>query len=468
MSLRDLFRRNHRKPNRIEPTLSSSSHTERHNLTVDFNAMSINDIVGWVSALPPSITFQAIKGGLLRLYDIAFFDHGVEEQDREKAKRLITAIKQTVENGLASDPTALAAFKTATDFNEKRIAMQGVNSLAWLLDEQHIPGADTIPFIMKPEHGAKLECFLDLLEPKIVQDSKPHMVRELVVQRHGRAYHNTVLHLHGLLCRGDPAALAVFSIDEIEALIQTPHDYAAARRVLASLGLLVAESSALGLHPPPTDDLLRIIVRQTAIDTVSERPPEPIEQVNPPASMEGLDTVILIALCIHLGLTMIEALYGVDKGILVLDGIEDQFRAAEEHGLMKLVGLMRNFEKLGLERLTAEIKASGPTFSIDQMMVFAAWQEFNLWPTEETEWLAVQPYLAYLQEKISFIRIDYLIRLRSYLRYFIHRHDATWTSSSAVAAEIRNAISDLYVHYGSRDGIAEAAAFAEDWIGISS
>jgi hypothetical protein len=430
--------------------------------------MSIGDTLIWASAVPSNVPFRAIKDGLLRLYDIAFFDHGVEAQDREKAVRLIVGIKKAVEDGFASAPTELAAFKSAAEFTEHQIETKGVNSLAWLLEEQHIVATDTIPFVMKPEHGSKLKVFIGMLDAKMIQDAKPHMVRELILQRHGRAYPNTILHLHALVCHGDPAALAIFSGDEIGALIRAPYDYHSAREVLVGLGLLVAQSGALELLPPPKDDLLRFLVSQAAIDTNSEHPPEPIVRVNPPVSMEGLDGIVPIALCIHLGLTMIESLYGVDKRFVALDGIEAQFRGAAENGLMKLVGMMQNFEKVGVECLSEEVRASRPAFSIDQMMVFAAWHEFDLWPNEEPEWISVQPYLEYLLNVLSFMRIDYLIRLRNYLRFFIHGSGTVGVPPSAVAAEVRNAISELYFRYGSRAGVAEAVAFGEDWIGVSS
>jgi hypothetical protein len=157
LALREWFGWNGRRRVRIEPTISSAKKPDQPNL--DFDRMPIGDILSWIATLPDKVTFQAIKGGLLRLYDIAYFDHAVEERHRVDAAKLIEVLVKTSEDGYVNAPDELAALKRATEFTESNIIKFGINSLPWLMEEYSIPAADTIPFIMKPEYGARLAAF---------------------------------------------------------------------------------------------------------------------------------------------------------------------------------------------------------------------------------------------------------------------------------------------------------------------
>lgn len=426
--------------------------------------MSVSEVIEIASTFSTVTTFKQISPILQRLYNIAFFDHGVAGNDRRIAEELIVTIKDTVLQQLANDPTNLEAFQRATQFTEGQIALSGTGSLAWLLVENEIPGGDTIPFIMKPEYSTRLAPFLKIMDVSLLNNIKHHLVRELVTQRHGTAYPNTVLHLHGMACNGEPATHAIFSASELDAFIHAPYDYQSARDVLANLGLLTAQSNALPLVPSPKDGLLMFIVSQSAIDSLNEMPPDHREAVPPPEGMDGLDQIVPLALCLHLGLTMLESLYGAEKRLVAMDGIEAQFRKAADAGLLSLVGIMKKLENLA----STQLKESSQRFTFDQLMVFAAWQEFGLWPDTEDQWHSMQPYLSYLSHRIRHIRTDYLIRVRFYIRFFNHgRHEDTLSTPAAVS-EIRKTIGDLYVQYGSRAGVIETAAYGEDWIGLSS
>lgn len=464
MSILNWFRGKPISQPRKQPTFSPPLPEARGNEPdKPFEQMAVQDVVAWISKLSDNAPFKLISACMLRLYDIAFFDHEVEAADRSLSIKLISSLKESICKQFESDAERLAAFQKATEFTEGRIAYTGVNSLPWLIEEHHVSNADTIPFILRPEHSVRLARFLEMMEAKVLQGAKPHMVRELVLQRHGRAYPNTVLHLHGIACRGDPAAHAIFTGDEFSALIRAPHDYQAARRVLVELGLLSINSSALSVANPPEDNLLKFIVSQTAIDTLAEPPPKPIQKIPPPDEMNGLDVIVPIALCLYLGLSMIESLYGPEKRLVTMDGIERQFGNAADLGLIKVVGLMSNLENMNRTRESDETKK----FSLDQMMIFAAWQEFGLWPDTEEKWNSCQPYFEYILLKTTHIRTDYLIRVRSYLRFFIHGQSPVGLPPSAAVSEIRQKISDIYVQYGSRAGVAEMVSLGEDWIGLT-
>jgi hypothetical protein len=387
---------------------------------VDFEEMSMSEIADWAAGLPQEVKFQSIKGAHRRLYDLAYFQHSVDERDRRHAATLIGGLNESIESAVADLPQRLAAFRELMEFFESDIRLRGVGSLRWLLDDQKVPPEKILPFIMRPEHGPKLAAFLELIATEVPR-WKPQLIRELVLQRHGKAYPNTVIQLHGLAGSGDSATGAVFTEKELKLLIEAPYQYQSAREVLAVLGLLPIEPRALPLIPEPEEAVLKILVGQTAIDTLTEAPPELLEPVPPPRGMEGLDRLVPLALCLHLGLTMIESLYGPEPKFLVLDGIEALFREAADNGLLKLVGMMRNFERFALDDKINKSRR----FSVDSMMFFAAWQEFDLWPDEEAAWDSMQPYLAYVSRLLRHTRTQYLIRLRSRLRFDVHKRHLT-------------------------------------------
>jgi hypothetical protein len=465
---RHMFRWLRGKPKqtrRHEPELISAQiGQDQPDLYESTKQMPLPQVIERISTLleTGTVPLEVLSAYLRRLYHIAYFDHDTSEGDREKAAQLAFAFKNETERLLKDDTSKLAAFQNATQVTESQIAYIGTGSLAWLIDEHHIPGSDTIPFIMRPEYGSKLGPFLEMMDPATLQNARPHIVRELIMQRHWRSYPNTVLHLHGLACSGDPATLAIFSQDEINTLTQAPYDYTAARDVLVNLGLLVAQSSALPLSPPPEEKLLQFIVSQTAIDTLKESPPEPREPVQPPEDMDGLHKIVPVSLCLHLGLTMIEALYGPEKRLVAMGGIELQFKQAAETGLLRLVGLMKNLETLAI----GDKNSRFAKISVDQTMILAAWQEFGLWPNSEEEHSKIMPYTEHLLRLIGHIRIRYLFNVRAYLRYFIHEQRGK--SVPDLTPEIQQELRALYAQYGSRVRAAEAAAFGEDWIGMAT
>ena len=87
---------------------------------------------------------------------------------------------------------------------------------------------------------------------------------------------------------------------------------------------------------------------------------------------------------------------------------------------------------------------------------------------DEDQWQTLQPYLASLMKLLRHVRTDYLIRIRSYLRFFSHGHGSAGVPPSTAAVEIRKAFNRLYFEYGSRAGVAETVTDGEDWIGFSS
>lgn len=460
LSLFDRFRKKDATPPHREPVLPPPVAAPAKPIA----EMSLHEVIATIQAHPGTAPFAVVRDAFRRFYTIACFDHGVPDVDRATAMKLAAALKGDIESLLSSKPDALAAFCKAVDFEREAAAKAGVGSLVWLIDEHEIPGEDIIPFIMKPENGHKLAEYLSIIPPATIEGTRFHMVRELVMQRSATMYPNTVLHIHGLVSSGDPAAFALFKANEIEAFLRVPHGYAAARKTLVSLGLLALESGALPLSPPPPDELLTFIVSQTAIDCFRESDPEnKLNKPEFPEEMEGLDTIIPVAVCIHLGLSMIDTLYGPEKRNVALGGVRSQFSRAYE-GLSDLVDLQSSYENFGIETLLHE--DGNREASLDYMMVFAAIEKFQLQQSEE-EFNRTQPYVQFLTRQLAHIRPAYLIKLRYNLRFFIHDKRAS-VAPSLQSEEVRRRIMELYAEYGARAGVIEAASFGEDWIGTKA
>jgi hypothetical protein len=103
--------------------------------------------------------------------------------------------------------------------------------------------AQTVPYIMKPEHRDLVPDYLKTLTSESITRVKPALVRQLIVQESYNS-HNAVLILHGVVTKGDKAAAALFTSDEYSALLSVPDDYAGGRSVLVRLGILPAVSEA--------------------------------------------------------------------------------------------------------------------------------------------------------------------------------------------------------------------------------
>ena len=132
--------------------------------------MSFPDMADYIQQLPGLITPKEGFALTRRLYEIALYDHHVEKEHRMGALRLLDTLKTSMES--AMPPGLIEAYRKANAYMEENVRHHGINSLAWLIEEQQIPEDRLIPFIARPEHSKLLEDFFAVLGPTIAEKLK--------------------------------------------------------------------------------------------------------------------------------------------------------------------------------------------------------------------------------------------------------------------------------------------------------
>ncbi|MER9845385.1 hypothetical protein NKJ59_29995 [Mesorhizobium australicum] len=210
---------------------------------------SLADVLKMIDGLDPHTTMASATALVRRLYHIGLFDHHVEQEERSKALVLAEALFDDCCKAFASDPVQTAALQNAKSATIEMARQYGVGSLFWNLQEFAISNADTVPYVMKPEHRHLLPDLLTNMPAEMLQGDRHHYIRQMIIQS-DYGVQNAVLVMHGLAAKADPAVGVLFSDDECRALLEVPGDYTKGRRVLAGLGLLPEASSASGFVAP--------------------------------------------------------------------------------------------------------------------------------------------------------------------------------------------------------------------------
>lgn len=382
-----------------------------------------------------------------RLYTIALYEHHIDSEQRECAIRMLKAVKQDLESAYADEPNFLTAFRKANETMEQNARFHGIGSIAWLIEEENVPSSEIVPFIMRPEHGHLLGDFLSQLAPETLLRTKLHLVRQLILTRRYDTCINAILTLHGLVAKGDRAALAVFSAEELLALLHVPDDYAAGRDVLVQLGLLPVESNARPFVTGLDESYLISLMMQVCRDRDKEAKGDP----RLAAFSEERRTVVLLALAvlrIHLIRRTVRQVHG-EKAVAALLGI---YR--EEVGNM-------------LERFD-EILTKLETFPPGTPIDFALFDQFlemeGISPKTEEEFERDREWIEMATTWLN----DERVCVQDYVRYLLR-----WNPDAA-PPEIRSAADEAivkfvlgtYLKQGARAGLAEhIRPNLEDWIG---
>jgi hypothetical protein len=212
---KSLFNRSSRRTEPSPPQQGSSISYEQ------LEGMPFQEVLALVKSLPVNAQSRNLTAFVRRFYNIALYDNHVPQEHREAALKLAEALTADLEKALAANPEALAALKNANSQMIENTRRGGYGSLMWKLEEYSISGADTIPYVMKPEHRHLVPDFLEIIRPQTVAEAKHHWVRQLVLQS-GYNSNNSVLILHGLAAKGDKGAAVLFTPDEYRALLNVP------------------------------------------------------------------------------------------------------------------------------------------------------------------------------------------------------------------------------------------------------
>lgn len=386
---------------------------------------------------------REVIGLLKRFYEIAYYDHHVDMPVREKALQAAAVVGKDLQSSLP--PEQWKAIDEANNMMFEHAKIAGVGSLMWLAEENGIQSRDLLPFIMQPKHGHLLKTFLGLLGEEKVQQVRDGLVQQLILQRLYDRCLNAVLTLHGLVAKADPAALAVFSAEDIRTLLRVPDDYAAGRQILVRLGLLPAESSAKPFVPLSVEllrGLLKEVFDYNKARIASDKRLEGL-------SAERRDVVITAhsILAIHYVRRMVRQVFGPEMAEALTSTHREESRSL--------------FERLDavVEKLhEAPLGTPHDFFLFDQFLTLAGMQ------VSKENWDEEKPWLEFGAQWLNEERVWIL----EYTRYLL-RLDTTqlpklgWTEADT---KIGETVFRIYIEEGSRAGSAEQfSPMLEDWIG---
>nr|WP_166178543.1 hypothetical protein [Altererythrobacter segetis] len=171
-----------------------------------------------------------------RLTQLALFEQGIPDQERNAALEIATALHSDIETSLAHDPEALEAFQEAADFHLNQARHFGYGSLQWRLQKQKIEANQLIEFIARPDHAELLPDFLEMMEPSDIAEFRAALLGQMGNLR-SRDGEDTVDTLSRLAINGDGSMTMLLSGPELSALRNAPNDRPAALEVLSSMGI---------------------------------------------------------------------------------------------------------------------------------------------------------------------------------------------------------------------------------------
>ncbi|WP_321820806.1 MULTISPECIES: hypothetical protein [unclassified Burkholderia] len=382
-----------------------------------------------------------------RLYTIALYDHHIDSTQREHAARMLAALKQDLESAHANDPNFLEAFHRANEMMEQDARFRGIGSLAWLIEEENVSNSETVPFIMRPEHGHLLGDFLSLLPPETISQTRLHLVRQLILSRRYSTCTNAVLTLHGLVAKGDSATLAVFTTAELLALLRVPDSYATGRDVLVQLGLLPVESNARPFVTSLDQSSLMFLMVRMCID----RDKEAKVDARLTALPEEHRTLVLLALAvlrIHLIRRTVQQVHGENAASAFLSIY------SEEVG--NVIGRF--------EEILAKLETLPPGTPIDFALLDQFLEMTGDSPKSEEEFERNREWIEMATAWLNYERVC----VQEYARYLLRLNPdvAPPEVRSGADAAIVKFVLETYLKEGSRAGLAEhIRPDLEDWIG---
>jgi hypothetical protein len=137
--------------------------------------MSFSDVAEHIQRAGEFMTPQQGTALTRRLYEIALYDHDVEKEHRVAALKLLDALKISMESVMT--PELIDTYRKANAHMEGNVRRLGIGSLAWLIEEHHVPEGEMIPFIARPEHSPLLDDFFTVLSPANAEAMKVQLER---------------------------------------------------------------------------------------------------------------------------------------------------------------------------------------------------------------------------------------------------------------------------------------------------
>ena len=382
-----------------------------------------------------------------RLFEIAYYDYGVSDKERQIAEKLLGAVIEDVENSFSSNPEGLQAYRTANKFQIDNIELFGVGSLAWKTLAPGVSGEDVIKMIIDPSSGPLIPNYLKALPEETWSQNKGAVIKALILDRRLVGESNAVLILAGLVAGTDLVAWNIMNPSERSILMGVSKNYKNARDILVRYGLLPSKSSALPMTPQMPDDELAGIVLMSAHDRDDSIWPNSLIKTYEllHENLKAFISITLFIIKVIIFLDLISDVYGTDVALKIEKNVMDNLKKSKEEGINTFFEAIRS-EEIALKETSK--------LGIDKTIASGLMDFYIPEGLSEEDQMELRDIVA---EIYNIERRRSLDQFRFYLRFFANK--------GVYHEESLKKYGDLYRHLGSKAGGLEKQVFLEDWIG---
>jgi hypothetical protein len=197
--------------------------------------MSLAEVIGLLGG-GRALSGHELISVVRRVTNIAYFDHGITDQERAVALELLPRLDADVESSVKTEAGAWEGYQEAAAAHRGQIPFYGYGSLQWILDERGTTAEEVIPFIAREEHAALLPTFLEMMEPDVIYSIRHLLVAELSRAR-ARDGERPLDVLNRLVTSDDGALTLLLDGRQLGAIGRAHLDPDTAGAVLAELGV---------------------------------------------------------------------------------------------------------------------------------------------------------------------------------------------------------------------------------------
>jgi len=388
-----------------------------------------------------------------RLYDIAYFDDDILDNERVMAAHILETAKSIIIQACQKNnfEAYLQRATKAWEHSEKMARQFGYGTLYWIFEKTH-PN-DIFEFMFRDEYKYIVGDFISILIDSGNYDSpRASIIKNLIRHRRISYESNAVLILYALATMGDQATLALFNLDEIECLLKAPGNYNAARQMLSSIEILPLHKNAKQfIDSEKIRDALSFIVSQIIDDLLqSEMLSEKVEVLS--GKMKNITREVVRVVVFSDIFEMLKSTFNEEVMLI----FRESFTALSLPKFSNVSEDLCNAGRISIESIRSENKSILP-LNIIVLMRFLEDEEIDLKDKEMEKNIETANFI------IGHARCIALEKVRHHIRYISGETDND--TDIEFNDEQVNLINQLYYRYGSKIGKIEQYTFLEDWVG---
>ena len=142
-----------------------------------------------------------------RFYEIAFFEHGLTNEERNAALSTAQALEADIIASHEDNDDALATFMEAVSLDKQRGRLTGVGSLHWKMEDECVSAGELIAYIARAENATLLPEYLGMLDGDVIAEIRQALLREIVLARQNNG--ESALEILGPLATDHNPTLAI-------------------------------------------------------------------------------------------------------------------------------------------------------------------------------------------------------------------------------------------------------------------